>query len=209
MKKGGQKAKANAHQRAVAKIFTEAYYPDGDGEFRSTPGSGGWDKRIAPGDVIAFKKIAPVHGHTGMTPEPDFAIDNTFPLSIECKDWRDENVKHFFSGLYSEESQIFDWMRQSLADASCVNKTPIVVFKLFRTENIVILLSHDFVRLADLFGNFGKKFYTINSVPEKAVYHMRLELTLMLLKDFIEWIDWYVFKVGNEHKYIKSLMEKK
>lgn len=202
MRKGGQKAKGNAHQRWVADLFTPAYYPAGDGEFKSTPGSGGWDKRAAPGDVIAFKYLDMETKEMGR--------DKTFPMVIECKDWRDENVKHFFSGLYSEDSQLFDWMAQAWEDSLVVKKMPIVVFKLFRTENIVMILSTDFYSLAQNFGNFVGKIYMIEktmpkeqkSYKEKIVersdaqmtFLMHQEMVFVLLKDFIEWIDWEIYK---------------
>lgn len=202
MRKGGQKAKGSAHQRAVAEFFTPAYYPKGDGLFKSTPGSGGWDKRAAPGDVIAFK-------YTDKE-KNQMVTDETFPMTIECKDWRDENVKHFFSGLYSEESQLFGWMEQSWEDALVVKKVPIVVFKLYRTANIVMLISTDFNSLANYFGNFTGKKYAIEkkmskeeqSYKEKTVkrsegqitFLMHQELVFILLKDFLEWIDWEIYK---------------
>lgn len=199
MRKGGQKAKGTAHQRRVAELFfTPAYYPLGDGLFKSTPGSGGWDKRAAPGDIIAFKYVS--------KERDQMVIDETFPMTIECKDWKDENVKHFFSGLYSDESQLFGWMEQSLADSFWVKKIPIVVFKLYRTENVVMLMSSTFNKLADLFGNFTGKIYIIEKIMPKG-YNKEQEayqkLVLVLLKDFIQWIDWRVYMLGEE--YIRSL----
>jgi len=204
MKKGGQKAKSNAHQRRVAGLFTSAYYPTDDGLFKSTPGSGGWDKRAAPGDVIAFKYIDEETKEMGR--------DKTFPMNIECKDWRGESVKHFFSGLYSDESQLFGWMEQAWEDALLIKKMPIVVFKLYRTENVVMLLSTDFYSLTNYFGNFVGKIYTIEKImpkeqkshKEKTIKHsrgettflMHQELIFILLKDFLEWIEWELFKSG-------------
>ncbi len=100
MKKGRQKQKGTAYERMIAKLFTEAYYSAEDGEFRRVPLSGGWDKRTAPGDLIALKYVDK-EGEA-------MVIDSSFPFSVECKTWRDENVKHFFSGLYSNETVIFE-----------------------------------------------------------------------------------------------------
>lgn len=202
MRKGGQKAKGNAHQRWVASLFTPAYYPKGDGEFKSTPGSGGWDKRAAPGDIIAFKYLNKETKEMGR--------DKTFPMVIECKDWRDESVKHFFSGLYSEESQLFGWMEQAWEDSLVVKKMPIVIFKLYRTENVAMILSTDFYSLAETFGNFVGKIYTIEKIMPKeqksykekiiersdvqTTFLMHQELIFVLLKDFLEWIDWEFFR---------------
>ena len=150
MKKGGQKAKSNRHQNMVAKIFDDAYYPEGDGEFRSTPASGGWDKRIAPGDIQPFVYRS--------RKSDEMIIDQSFPFSIECKDWKDENVKHIFSGLYSQPSQIYGWIEQSMGDADASGRIPVVVFKLYRTENVVLMcgphtivfgLLSDFIKWVD------------------------------------------------------------
>lgn len=193
MRKGGQKAKGTAHQRRVANIFTPAYYPKGEGLFKSTPGSGGWDKRAAPGDVIAFKFVDKERNQ--------MIIDKDFPMVIECKDWKDDNVKHFFSGLYSDESQLFDWMEQAYGDSLYVGKIPIVVFKLYRTENVVMFMSSSFNKLADLFGNFTGKTYVIEKIMPKR-YNKEKEayqrLVFVLLRDFIQWIDWEAYKSNEE-----------
>jgi len=189
VRKGGQKAKSNAHQRRVAGIFTLAYYPAGEGLFKSTPGSGGWDKRAAPGDIIAFKYVS--------KEKDQMVIDETFPMTIECKDWKDENVKHFFSGLYSDESQLFGWMEQSLGDSFWVKKVPIVVFKLYRTENVAMVMSTDFQQLAKMFGNFVGKIYRLGRTREKGFKADGIgTLVFVLLKDFIQWIDWEIYKKG-------------
>lgn len=196
MKKGSQKAKGNAYELVIAKLFTETYYPAEDGEFRRVPLSGGWDKRAAPGDLVALKYVD--------TEGEEMVIDRSFPFSVECKTWKDENVKHFFSGLYSEESIFFDWIRQACADSSPVRKTPLVVFKLYRTENIAMLVSTDFYQLASLFGNFVGKIYNIEKIMSKNEKEIPQKLVFVLLKDFLEWIDWEVYKLSDKVRSIKS-----
>lgn len=193
MKKGGQKAKANRHQNIVCKIFDGVYYPDGDGEFRSTPASGGWDKRIAPGDVQPFV-FRSRHSE-------EMIIDQSFPFSIECKDWKDENVKHIFSGLYSQPSQIYGWLEQSMYDAKASGRIPLVVFKLYRTENIVLMHQTDWAQLRELFGRFGVGTYKVMGGPYSIVF--------ALLKDFIKWVDWGWYKYKHSRKNYISSLEKR
>lgn len=193
MRKGGQKQKGNTYERAIAKIFTQIYYPEGDGEFRRVPLSGGWDKRTAPGDLVALKYVD--IASEGMV------IDSSFPFSVECKTWKGENVKHFFSGLYSNESILFDWIKQATDDCQPSKKLPIVVFKLLRTENIVLMESAVFYQMGNLYGNFpGKKWYKLIK------YELDdMQLIFCLLKDFLEWIDWEVFKFSGNVRSIKSV----
>jgi len=199
MKRGGQKAKGNAYERVVAKIFTETYYPAEDGEFRRVPLSGGWDKRAAPGDLIALKYVD--------KEGEEMVIDRSFPFLVECKTWKDENVKHFFSGLYSEDSIFFDWMLQACGDSSLARRLPLVVFKLYRTENVAMIVSTDFYQLANLFGNFVGKIYNIEKIMPKDEGAVPQKLVFVLLKDFLEWIDWEVYKLSNKVRSIKSLTD--
>ena len=182
MRKGGQKQKGNRHQSAVGKIFTKAYYPDITGEFRNTPGSGGWDKRIAPGDIqpFFFKHFS----HKHMT------LDSSFPFSVECKDWKDENVKHIFSGLYSKPSQIYDWLEQSMNDASASGKVALVVFKLYRTENVALMHYASWFKLGAIHGKFPELIYKVSGGPHSIVF--------VSLLHFVEWIDWEYYKKGGK-----------
>jgi len=192
MRKGGQKAKGSAFELAIARILTEAYYSQGDGEFRRVPASGGWDKRTAPGDLIPFK-----YTNGGMV------IDKSFPFVVECKNWRD--VKHFFSGLYSKESQLFDWMEQAVADAQFVGKMPLVIFKLYRQENVVILQSGDFWKLESLFGTPGAQYYELKRFVPKTG---RSGLVFILLGDFLRWLDWEIYKLKSNVVFIRSIVRK-
>jgi hypothetical protein len=198
MKPGGQKAKGNAYERKIAELFTKAYYPDEDGEIRRVPMSGAWDKRSTPGDLIAFKYR--------LKGSDEMIIDTSFPLVVECKDWKD--VKHFFTGLYGNESAIFDWMRQAELDAKPTGKIPFVSFKLYRQANIGILRATDFSRLKELFGEPEFKYYFLRRYPSRKVPDDLEDcidypdlLVFFLLDDFLEWIDWSHFKV---QRYIRS-----
>lgn len=190
MKQGGQKAKGSAFERRVAEIFTEAFYPDGDGEIRRVPMSGAWDKRSSPGDLIAFKYK--------LRGSEEMIIDTSFPHVVECKDWKD--VKHFFSGLYGNESAVFDWMMQADNDAKPTGRIPLVVFKLYRQRVIGMLKTTDFSRLTDLFGEPEAKHYFLKRFTIGTDCYQN-RLVFLLFDEFLDWIDWSHFKI---QKYIRS-----
>lgn len=193
MKKGGQKRKSGTHERRICLLFADEYYPDGDGEFRRTPSSGGWDKRIAPGDIQPFRSVSRT--------TYEMQLDPSFPFSIECKDWHEDNVKHIFSGLYSKPSQIYDWIEQSDGDARASGKMPVVVFKLYRTEDLILMLVRDWGQLRGYFGLFNFPTYTVVGGPDPIVF--------CSLKPWLEWIDWGFFKALHRRKgYVTSLIPK-
>lgn len=177
MKKGRQRPKGGAYELVVAKLFTEQYYPNNEGVFKRVPKSGGWDKRIICGDISPFLFTAKDGGDGTGQLEPD----STFPFSIECKNWNAKNVKHFFSGLYSAESAMFDWVEQAKLDSIPTGKLPMVVFKLYGKNNIAILSQPVFNDLLDIFGVPDSKFYTI--------FSDEVFCTFILLSEVFSWID--------------------
>lgn len=187
-----------AYERETGKTFASVYYPGDDGEFRRTEAfcqSGGWTKGMVGGDLVALK-----YGLDG-----EMFIDKSFPFSIECKNWQEKNVKHFFSGLYSAESVIFEWMDQSIADAEKFKKMPLVVFRLFRQKSIAMLRGIDFSKLKELFGEPEFKYYSLRRYfPESSPNDY---LVFILLKDFISWIDWEVYKFSGR-QFIRSVVKK-
>lgn len=193
MKPGGQKAKGNAYERKIAELFTKAYYPDGDGEIRRVPMSGAWDKRSLPSDLCAWKYT--------LKASSEMICDTSFPLVVECKDWKD--CKHFFTGLYGDESAIFDWVRQAEMDAKPTERIPLVVFKLYRQNNVGILKATDFSKFKELFGDPGFKYYFLRRCvfdTNELIEYPNL-LVFFLLDDFLEWVDWSHFKI---QRYIRS-----
>jgi len=200
MKKGGQGAKGGAYERALTELFTKAYYPDGDGEFQRVPRSGAWDERIVGGDIMAFK-----YAYDGK-----LLIDQSFPLSVEGKNWRDENVSHFFTGLYcKEESEFFLWMAQSVKAAEKTKKMPLVAFKLYRQENVAMMRSEDFWKISQMFGSFPGPMYMMAKMqPATEESSLQVSLVFMLLKDFLEWIDWQTYKLADKTRYIRSILRK-
>jgi len=190
-----------AFERDTGATFTKAYYPSGDGEFRRTSAfaqSGGWGKGMAGGDLVATK-----YGYG-----EEIFIDKSFPFSIECKNWKQEGVKHFFSGLYSAESVIFEWMEQSVADAEKFNKIPLVVFRMFRQKSVAMLRATDFSKLKELFGEPEFKYYFLRRYSTNAEENFRPNLLVfILLKDFIDFIDWEVYKFSGQ-RFIRSVVKK-
>ncbi|GAG44752.1 unnamed protein product, partial [marine sediment metagenome] len=117
----------------------------------------------------------------------------------------DTNVKHFFSGLYSAESVIFEWMDQSITDAALFDKMPLVVFRLFRQKSIAMLRATDFHKLKEMFGEPGFKYYFLRKYPVDVEENVKPNLLVfILLKDFISWIDWEIFKISKS-SYIRSI----
>lgn len=76
------------------------------GNFRSTPGSGGWDKEMAPGDI---------------TPKKGF---EEFPFTVECK--KRKNID-FFATL-RPKSEFWIWWGQSHYDSTQSGKIPLLIF---------------------------------------------------------------------------------
>jgi len=201
MKSGRQKAKGSAYERVVAKLFTEQFYPNGGGEFRRVPLSGGWDKRVAPGDLIALGSgVADCIGE-----EQALVIDRRFPFCVECKNYRDENVKHFFSGLYSNQSQMFNWMAQAQRDADISGKFPLVVFKLFKANHVCMTSKRTMHELMISFGEFAGRIFTLTQVDNG---EHTITVMLFLLDDFFKWIDadtlmsWNVGATDSAKKHI-------
>jgi len=198
MKRGGGKRKANNYERSIGRLFTAAYYPDGSGEFQRPEGSGGRDKRIMPGDLVAFKYV---NKNT-----EEMIFDRSFPFLLECKNWNEENVKHFYSGLYSKESQIWEWIEQASNDAKYKNQIPLVVFKLTFGKDIVILRTVDFNKIQELFGYFPGRYYTLKKWS-LAIDNKTPALTFCLLSNFLSWVDWAVYRLAEQTRYLKSLMK--
>ena len=196
MRKGGQGEKGGAYERKVGELFTQAYYPEGGGEFKRVPKGFQADPRIVSNDLMALKRVS--------IDSEQLVIDQSFPMSLECKDWRDENVKHFFSGLYSAESTLYEWMEQAISGASIAGKIPIVIFKLFRTDNIVMTLSKELCKISELFGEFPGKLYKLFRVEGGAT----VELSFVLLKDFLSWIDWEHYRLAGKVKFLRSIIKK-
>jgi hypothetical protein len=66
-----------------------------------------------------------------------------------------------------------------------------------------MLRGSDFTKLLSVFGNFRKKLYTIRFTSGDDCK----ALALVLLSDFLEWIDFGVYKASG-NRYIRSLIEK-
>ncbi len=203
MKQGAQKEKGSAYERVIAGLLTEAYYPEGDGEARRVPLSGGFDPRLVPGDLMMLKRVS--------NDSDAMVIDQSWPFSVECKNWGD--IGHFFKGLYSAESQLYDWIEQACGDARHAKKMPLVVFKLYRQEHVAMLLDSDFHRITALFGRFSGKIYTLRryekgDIPDLGTRLVTDDLMFCLLKDFLGWIDWEHFRLAGKVKFLRSIIKK-
>ena len=209
MKRGGGKAKGSSYERVVAKILTAAYYPDGDGRFERILSHPIPAKGETRGDLVALRYFT-----TGPDDEKSLIKDSSWPFTVECKSYRD--VRPIFSGLYASETALFDWMQQAAAVAAVDKKTPLVVFKVFRSANVAMLDRRDFARLQEMFGIPGFSFYMVVWRPRickgpivAAGSEVEKALVFMLLADLLDWIDWGVYKLAGRGQYIRSLLPKR
>jgi len=211
MKRGGGKAKGSAFERTVGAILTGCYYPDGDGLFRRIYSHPIPRKDEVRGDLVALRYYK---FQDSQLEDCQLILDKSFPFCIECKNYKD--VRPVFSGLYSSQSAIFDWMQQSRVVADIEKKMPLVVFKLYRTAIVAMLDRKDFTGLQELFGLPGFVFYVLTWRAQlckdpiiSAGSEAERTLVFMLLSDLLEWIDWGVYKISDTRKYIRSLLPKR
>lgn len=204
MRPGGGKAKGSAYERAVAEVLTKAYYPDGDGLFQRILPQPIPKKGEVRGDLKALKYRTdfPITRYEGQDLSRYLVFDNSWPFVVECKSYKE--VKPFFCGLYAKETALFDWMDQAAEVADIEKHTPLVVFKIFRSEHIAMLRTTDFSRLMDMFGVCKAKRFRLTMLVEG---NETKGMTMLLLTDFLSWIDWGVYKVGG-CRYIRSLIGK-
>jgi len=202
MKPGGGKAKGSAYERRVAEILTKAYYPDSDGKFQRIYSHPIPTKGARPGDLMAMRRYR-IAEH-----DEQMVVDVSWPFSVECKNYKD--VKPVFCGLYCANSAVWDWMEQAEETASQLphlsgdDKMPLVVFRLFRTADVAMINGTTFGKLHALFGFYQKTYYTAwrQCLPTSHALHF------FLLSEFLEWIDWGVYKVSSSQKYIRSIIRK-
>ncbi len=104
----GSKQKGSGYERRIAKILGEWW-----GEpFRRTPNSGGWDKQVDDGSVMATGDIIPPHG-------------SAWPFSVECKNQEGWTLEAIMSGRCV---RFLKWWEQCRKDARTVEKLPLLIF---------------------------------------------------------------------------------
>lgn len=195
MRPGGGKEKGSSYERAVAEILTKAYYPEGGGVFKRVESKAG-KKGEKKSDLLSLKYITdPTSG------EKDLILDRSFPFSIECKNYKE--VKPVFCGLYAKDSEIWDWMKQ--AEDSAQGKMPLVIFRLFRTMHVVMFNLETWVKLHETFGEFPTRGFRISQgSPQESTR----TLCFFLLSDFLEWVDFGVYRISESTRFIRSLVSK-
>lgn len=193
MKRGGGGAKGSAYERTIAQILTDEFYPDNDGMFQRVYGHPIPVKGTVKNDLKAMRRYV-VDG------EETLVLDASWPFSVECKNYKAVDLP--FAGYWKKESDLWSWMAQ--AEEAAKNKMPLVVFRLFRTPDFAMINGQTFGQLHALFGYYKKLYYTIwrQELPNSQTLHV------FLLSEFLDWIDWGVFKATHQHKYIHSLIQK-
>lgn len=192
------KDKGASFERCIAAAFTTAFYPDGEGVFRRVPLSGGWDKRLTPGDLMALKKRS--------SDSEELVLDSSFPFSVEAKCWNSKSISHFLSGLYGEESAFFLWMKQSESDVSNGSKIPIVVFKIFR-KPVICIRKNDFLKMQEVFGSCQGTIYELRK-GSRTESSFSDNLVFFLLEEFFIWVDWSIYRFVDSSRLIRSLVKK-
>lgn len=199
MRKGGGKEKGSEYERTVAKILTAAFYPDGGGIFRRVYSHPIAKKGEVKSDLKALKFMS-----DDVYKDPEsMVLDRSFPFSIECKNYR--GVKPVFCGLYAQPSEIWNWMKQ--AEDASEGKMPLVIFRLYRTLDLVMINNPTRVRLKELFGDYKQQSFSIKRNDDSDPFYSILHL--FVLSDFLNWIDFGVFRLTDSTKFIRSLLPKK
>ncbi len=134
MTSGGAAAreKGNKWERDVCKVFQTLWQC----EFRRSPRSGGWDKRVAPGDIIAINP------------------DAGFPLSVECKAQEGWSLDDML--FRPDKGTLPGFLRQAWGDALGAGLAPVLVAKrnfqpplIFMPSEVrELLLARDFQAVA-------------------------------------------------------------
>lgn len=207
MRPGGGKAKGGSFERQIAEVLTKAYYPDGDGIFQRILPQPIPKKGEVRGDLKALRYMS--DGTISIPPRGPNAdrylvFDSTWPFVVECKNYKD--VDPFFKGLYAKDTLLFDWIDQANEVALLEHKMPLVVFRLFRTENIAMMWNRDYIELVKMFGVMPTRTFLLSR--DKVMEHTALRF--VLLNDFLEWVDWGVYKAarGSSPTYIRSILPK-
>lgn len=199
MRPGGGKAKGSAYERRIAKILTSVFYPDNDGIFQRIYSHPIPKKGEVRGDLVSMRRY--VVKADPVSPEESLVIDKSFPFTVECKDYK--GIKPLFSGLYSKECEIFDWLWQAHEVAVQNKKMPLVVFKIYRGEDLAAIWNRDYVEMTRWFGPFQESSYLVQN--DKLMVHEGIRI--FKLTTFLAWPDWGIYKVGAT-EYIKSIMPK-
>ena len=202
MKAGGGKSKGSAYERRIRDILTASYYPDGGGEFQRIYSHPIPKKGEVRGDLKALKYIV-TGSPLDREEERALVLDSSFPFAVECKNYT--KVKPLFCGLFASECELWGWMTQAVEASE--GKMPLVVYRLFRTADIAVLRSTDFAKFKELFGVYRHECYALTHYSGESG-EIESSLFLFLLKDFLEWVDWGVFRLSSSTRYIRSLIPK-
>lgn len=196
MKRGGGKEKGSAYERLIAATLSLAYYPDGGGVFQRIYAYPMSKKGEVRSDLVALKYIA--DGPDGKS----LVLDRSFPFAVECKNYR--AVKPLFCGLYAKPCEVWDWLEQS--STASEGKMPVVVFRLYRTKDILMINDNTFGRLKETFGSYPCEFFSVTQCTPQS--DARKTLNFFVLEGFLKWIDWGVFRLSEHARYIRSLVPK-
>lgn len=130
-------------------------------EFRRTPGSGGWDKNKAPGDVQG----------------PDW-----FPFNVECKFRQDLTLDTLF---FTNTKQMDDWWAQ--AEADCEDgpryRVPMIIVRMMRRKPMVFFAMSHFQTMLSVGTHTPRPMPAMLVLPAQG---RRPTLVGMMLEEFTE-----------------------
>ena len=145
MKAGGGRAKGHGFERVIAKELGNWWWGK---PFRRTPSSGGWDKIVNDGEILA-------PGDIHAAPEA------FWPFSVECKNQQGWDLITLFSAIRTQHL-ILTWFEQCWDDAKRVDKVPMLIFKKNNVRPLMLLACH---HTADW------QYFRINLCDDKLWFH--------------------------------------
>lgn len=133
--------KGSSFERVLCKSFSEWWFPLIDFKgyvlkdlpFQRTPGSGGWNRKIAGGDIQ-------IYSNQGVWKDD-------FPFCVEAKNregWEMDNISSF-----NAKCPVWDWWDQTNEQANDNKRLPLMVFTRNRRPEYVMMWANDFCEYVD------------------------------------------------------------
>jgi hypothetical protein len=169
--------KKERYKEHIAGILTNAFYAGGQ------TGEFKW----IPGGHVVFpcKQIG-----------ENEVFDNAWPFITKCSC----QAPFLFSAICAKTSDLEELIRDVAIEGDIKGKIPQVIFPLGADIDVNMISTKAFFMLEDIFGippfNFLRVYEGQN-----------VGFVFSLLIPFLDWIDWAVFYVKSNLKYIKSLVK--
>lgn len=185
-KRTNSKKKGNGFEGHIGKVLAEHLSPL---KFRRSQSSGA----ILGGENARFleqfsndAKCLFV-GDVVPTNEADVFRDEgwKFKFTLECKFYKScDNLEHLF-----HNTKLKGWMEQAITDSKKVDKKPLLIFKFNRTETYCAVPVGD--EIPSSTSRFVKIRFPKDEFSEANNFTDGLEMTVFLLKDALQDINWW------------------